>query len=103
LERALPETKSFALIIHDPDVPGAGEHFPEIGKSCELPQRICTHVSYFFKLIANFMLVRWDVGTQTSLVTSPVDSAGNPNPEAQPNPDPPILSELFTKKKGVLA
>ncbi|MBZ5505353.1 MAG: multicopper oxidase domain-containing protein [Acidobacteriia bacterium] len=50
----------------------------------------------------NFMLVRWDVGTATSLVTSPVDSLGNPNPSAQPNPDPPILSNLFNKK-GVLA
>jgi hypothetical protein len=50
----------------------------------------------------NFMLVRWDVGTETSLVTSPVDSLGNPNPEAQPNPDPPILSRLYNKK-GVLA
>jgi FtsP/CotA-like multicopper oxidase with cupredoxin domain len=50
----------------------------------------------------NFMLVRWDVGTQTSLVTSPVDSAGNPNPEAQPNPDPPILTRLYNSK-GVLA
>ena len=50
----------------------------------------------------NFMLVRWDVGTQTSLVTSPVDSAGNPNPGAQPNPNPPVLSELFTRK-GELA
>jgi FtsP/CotA-like multicopper oxidase with cupredoxin domain len=50
----------------------------------------------------NFMLVRWDVGTTTSLVTSPVDSAGNPNPEAQPNPDPPILTRLFNSK-GVLA
>jgi FtsP/CotA-like multicopper oxidase with cupredoxin domain len=50
----------------------------------------------------NFMLVRWDVGTQTSLVTSPVDSLGNPNPGAQPNPDPPILSKLYNSK-GVLA
>jgi FtsP/CotA-like multicopper oxidase with cupredoxin domain len=50
----------------------------------------------------NFMLVRWDVGTETSLVTSPVDSAGNPNPEAQPNPDPPILTRLYNSK-GVLA
>jgi FtsP/CotA-like multicopper oxidase with cupredoxin domain len=50
----------------------------------------------------NFMLVRWDVGTQTSLVTSPVDSLGNPNPLAQPNPNPPVLSDLFTRK-GALA
>jgi len=51
----------------------------------------------------NFMLVRWDVGTQTSLVTSPVDSAGNPNPLAQPNPDPPILSKLYNSKGVVKA
>lgn len=50
----------------------------------------------------NFMLVRWDVGTETSLVTSPVDSLGNPNPGAQPNPNPPVLSDLFTRK-GALA
>jgi FtsP/CotA-like multicopper oxidase with cupredoxin domain len=58
----------------------------------------------------NFMLVRWDVGTTTSLVTSPVDSNGNANPEAQPNPNPPILTHDLDhprfkapKKKGVNA
>jgi FtsP/CotA-like multicopper oxidase with cupredoxin domain len=55
----------------------------------------------------NFMLVRWDVGTNTSLVTSPFkDPAGtipntpgagpgdpaDPDHGAQPNPNPPILT-----------
>jgi FtsP/CotA-like multicopper oxidase with cupredoxin domain len=56
----------------------------------------------------NFMLVRWDVGTTTSLVTSPFkDPAGtipntpgdgpgdpaDPDHGAQPNPNPPILTK----------
>jgi FtsP/CotA-like multicopper oxidase with cupredoxin domain len=56
----------------------------------------------------NFMLVRWDVGTATSLVTSPFkDPAGtipntpgagpgdpaDPDHGAQPNPNPPILTK----------
>jgi FtsP/CotA-like multicopper oxidase with cupredoxin domain len=55
----------------------------------------------------NFMLVRWDVGTTTSLITSPFkDAAGtipntpgggpgdpdDPDHGAQPNPNPPILT-----------
>jgi hypothetical protein len=76
----------------------------------------------------NFMLVRWDVGTTTSLVTSPFkDPAGtipntpgggpgdpaDPDHGAQPNPNPPILTEdIFREdrfkprkagKKGVVA
>ncbi len=76
----------------------------------------------------NFMLVRWDVGTTTSLVTSPFkDPAGtipntpgagpgdpaDPDHGAQPNPNPPILTEDIFKedrfkprkagKKGVVA
>jgi FtsP/CotA-like multicopper oxidase with cupredoxin domain len=56
----------------------------------------------------NFMLVRWDVGTTTSLITSPFkDPAGtipntpgagpgdpaDPDHGAQPNPNPPILTK----------
>lgn len=60
----------------------------------------------------NFMLVRWDVGTTTSLVTSPLNSDGSPNTGpgpgdpadpnhgAQPNPNPPILTENQLPRKG---